>query len=78
MQKLEIVKCIISDEGLEVEILNDYCVRAKTKTNKYMFDIWAPHNKKSGNFLGYTILKWSDKQYYRKVFEIEKFIIKNK
>ena len=74
MEELEYAKCIISDEGMDVDIVNQYCVRAKTKSEKYVFDILASHNKKSGNFIGYTILRWSNKRYYKKIFDLEDFI----
>lgn len=76
MKEFEIVKCIASDEGWESEMINPYCLRIQTKTRKYLYDVWCPKHKKSGDFLGYTIHNWTNDTYDRKVFDFEKYIQK--
>lgn len=74
LKELERAKCILSDECLEVETLNEYSFRAK-KESQYIVDVWVGYKK--GRFKGYTILTWKDKIYYKNVLDIEKFIKQN-
>lgn len=80
MKELEYAKCVLDDEGLEVTILNQHAIRGMKKNKQYIIDLWAPHNKKTGKFLGYTALVWKDKKYYRKIQKdkLEELIIKSK
>lgn len=76
-KKFEIVKCIASDKGWEHIELNPYCIRIQTKTKRYLYDVWTPVNKKTGEFLGYTIHNWEQNKYDRKVQDFEKYINEN-
>jgi FAD/FMN-containing dehydrogenase len=75
MKEFEIVKCIASDMGWEFEMLDEYCMRIQGKNRQYHFDVWCPHHKKNGSFLGYTIHNWHTNKYDRKVFDLEKYIL---
>lgn len=61
-KELEYAKCYLSDEGYEVDELNESCMRAR-KGTKYFYDIWVKYKKH--RFLYFTIHNWQTNKYYR-------------
>lgn len=70
----EIVKCIASDYGWDFTMLDKNCIRV-SYNRQYLFDVWAPHHKKNGSFLGYTIHNWITDTYDRKVRDFEAYVL---